>query len=291
MENGAFALIDCLGFKGVWQRTDVQLLLDKFRALESSIETELKGNSLLGTYIGGPVDLRVQFLSDTVAISVQHGPAATTRTEHDNNRLVYLAFTAVIKTLGLFLRPEPSLAMRGCITYGEHVCDGNFLVGPAMDAAAEHMNLAEGAFVWLLPPAAIRYQEFITVAEAQYSRLGPEWIRKQIQSPEAKSPGSADLSTVINTMGDDNLLREATRLILNRNVLNSHSMPLKSGARLQCLIVNPLAFEKDADARLKMREDYSEAMMGERIDIWTKRQNTAEFLEVADRAISMNMKA
>jgi hypothetical protein len=44
---------------------------------------------------------------------------------------------------------DPPLAYRGCISFGAFAVDRQFILGPAVDQAAELHNLAEGAFVWL----------------------------------------------------------------------------------------------------------------------------------------------
>ena len=63
--------------------------------------------------------------------------------------------------MDLYIKGAPHLMLRGCITYGEHVTHENFLVGPAVDATAEYMNSAQGAFVWFLPPAAATVKHMI----------------------------------------------------------------------------------------------------------------------------------
>jgi hypothetical protein len=42
---------------------------------------------------------------------------------------------------------------RGVVTFGEAAIEENFVVGPAVDEAAEAMNAAQGALVWLTPSA------------------------------------------------------------------------------------------------------------------------------------------
>lgn len=48
----------------------------------------------------------------------------------------------------------PALAYRGCISVGEFEVDDTFIVGSAVDDAAEHMEKAQAAIVWLTPHAA-----------------------------------------------------------------------------------------------------------------------------------------
>jgi hypothetical protein len=57
------------------------------------------------------------------------------------------------QALAMALLTPPALAFRGSIAVGQFLMDDNFILGPAVDDAAEHVNLAEGAFVWMTPSA------------------------------------------------------------------------------------------------------------------------------------------
>lgn len=71
MQEGAFALIDCLGFKGIWKRTDQTLLLEKLknimRRIHPQIIAGLPFHLLRRTFIITP-----SLLSDSVAISLRY---------------------------------------------------------------------------------------------------------------------------------------------------------------------------------------------------------------------------
>ncbi|MEP7364575.1 MAG: hypothetical protein ABI972_15065 [Acidobacteriota bacterium] len=54
--------------------------------------------------------------------------------------------------------PAP-LLYRGCLAVGSMKIDGDFLIGPAIDEAAEYFELSDGPFFWLAPSAlAINHQ-------------------------------------------------------------------------------------------------------------------------------------
>ena len=53
----------------------------------------------------------------------------------------------------LALQEAPALAYRGCIAFGEFDMEEGFVIGGAVDEAAEHMEKAEGAFIWCAPSA------------------------------------------------------------------------------------------------------------------------------------------
>jgi len=48
---------------------------------------------------------------------------------------------------------DPTLVYRGCIAFGEFEIREQFLIGPAIDEAAEAEKLADGALIWLCPSA------------------------------------------------------------------------------------------------------------------------------------------
>jgi len=152
MKNGAFALIDCLGFKGLWKNGHEQLL-SKLRLVKTSVR---EGLQVFFKNPNHPLHFNpdfftpeVRLLSDTVAISL------TNRKKEIDPFIDLLAIAATTQAVvDLFLENEPHLLLRGCITHGMHIIEENFLIGPAVDETAEYMDSAQGAFVWFLPNAA-----------------------------------------------------------------------------------------------------------------------------------------
>lgn len=155
MKEGAFALIDCLGFKGLWQK-DHGALMTKIRSINSTVNTAMQAKLQAVGITINPQEYQyeVKLLSDSVAISVHRADKASKFSE-----LVVIG--NIVRALTqLYFEGEPHLLLRGCITYGKYTSDENFIVGPAVDATAEFMNCAEGAFIWYLPPAAKIINEF-----------------------------------------------------------------------------------------------------------------------------------
>ena len=179
MQEGAFALIDCLGWKGIWRREKPELLIKKVRNIEKFVQTQLSENSALFFILAPPASLtcgllkpHIRFLSDSVAISLKYNiPKNKKLGELEKAYLVNALCYVVNKVLYLFIQDEPALVMRGCITYGEHLCKGNFLIGPAVDEAAEGERIAEGAFVWLHPTADPSYKKFLDIRQEQISKM------------------------------------------------------------------------------------------------------------------------
>ena len=88
---------------------------------------------------------RMTFLSDTIAIGIWDC--------RDADMALGLMGELVDVAIQSALRTEPFVNLRGVVTYGAFRIEGNFIVGPAVDEAAELEKAAEAALVWLAPSA------------------------------------------------------------------------------------------------------------------------------------------
>ena len=93
-----------------------------------------------------------------IATQLPPSASATGRTERGNEWgpiLLDVVCEAVTYMMRKAAQQVPPLVYRGVVAAGELALDGDgaFLVGPAIDEAAELMQLAQGAFVWLAPSA------------------------------------------------------------------------------------------------------------------------------------------
>ena len=267
MHEGAFALIDCLGFKGIWKRTDNDRVLhDKLKRIVKQVQPQL--------IAGVPFELlrrrwviNASLLSDSVAISLRYDdedvrgtsrPRRKTK-EREKSYLVWLLAASTIKILDLFLEDEPTLLLRGCITYGEHEQEGNFIVGPAVDYAAETLEVAQGAFVWLHPSAAPKYQRAVRA------------VMNTIK--------------ILRDSGKDKELLLGSQKALGLPIMvESYNMPLTRGGFFRCPVLNPLAFHKTKEERRAVMQCYSDSMLSYEFDIILKHQYTMDFLQAADKA-------
>lgn len=147
MKKGAFALVDVLGFKGIWQRHEASAVLATLEEFQRRMRDDL-------AQIAKQPDFQFEaaFISDTLALALSQsedyggqgaGPGLS------------VAYTADILTrlLAWSARCNTPLAFRGAITYGEYAMSSNFIIGPAVDSAAAAHELAEGAIIWLMPEA------------------------------------------------------------------------------------------------------------------------------------------
>lgn len=154
MREGAFALVDCLGWKGIWHGTPELALIEKVGRIHAEVEAVVKEINLRHRDTSsGPIGAQIRLISDTVAVSIQHETDSPPIDSVEKAYLVRTAALCVVRTQKLFLAQEPRVALRGCISYGNHVVVNNFIIGPAVDEAADYYETAEGALVWLLPSA------------------------------------------------------------------------------------------------------------------------------------------
>ncbi len=267
MREGAFALIDCLGFKGIWKRGDhrtaaelkkYQLrLIKKLRAITKEVPALAEAGARPYRHFSEPVVPGVNLLSDSVAISLQYDEKLPPKGRY-KNYLAWLACESTLKVLDRFRRDTPALVLRGCITYGEHISEGNFIVGPAVDDAAEGMDIAQGAFIWLHPTAADKYRHCIKTTEETVRKLN----------------GTRDAEQML-------LVRDLKRALAKPLVVDPYDMPLKAGGHLRCPVLNPFAFHRTEKAQQEVKREYLEAISGNQLDVLLKHQYTEDFLEAA----------
>lgn len=264
MQEGAFALIDCLGFRGIWKRNDQTILLEKLKSIMSKIHNTpglLKGlpfHLLARDFIITP-----SLLSDSVAISLRYEDDNSSRKtrkiseRREKSYLVWLICASTIRVLDLYLKGEPGLVLRGCITYGKYehnpIETGTFIVGPAVDDCAGNMEVSQGAFVWLDPEAAALYRYALRIQQKTIKLLYKRTDKSELLEGSKQS------------------LREPI-------MVDAYDMPINGGGRLRCPVINPLAFHESEEARQAVICAYEKAMSGNHLDVMLKRQYTMEFL-------------
>lgn len=256
MKPGIVAFTDCLGFKGIWTRYEPRLVLGTMKSLQEIVtQHESLGQPLLAEPVD-PSGLRIRtatrFLSDTFCIACWLDGLEVWDYKEDWSLrlapLVGIVGKIASNLLSEAAKVDPPLAMRGCISAGWFEIDSNFLIGPAIDEAAEHMAVAEGAFTWVTPSAIDCVQEHI--------RYWNEQDRISI-SPEDKEECSYELTMF----------------------LPSYDVPLKNGSSLSVPVLNPLVGEP-ANVQTVVVERLLSSFNNKRIDILVKKQNTKRFLDV-----------
>jgi hypothetical protein len=168
MRRGAIALIDVLGFKGIWRRHSEEDVIGSLQALlEASQEDARQATAVPATMIHfiAPV-----FLSDTVAFGLAAKPVtdanaaleATGEVElvgpFDESRLnswtVWHMGNFLAHLMRRALLGKVPLAFRGAVAFGRFGMTDRFLIGEAVDEAANFHECPHGAIVGLAPSAA-----------------------------------------------------------------------------------------------------------------------------------------
>lgn len=293
MREGALILADCLGFKGIWNRVDPEQLMKKLKSIEgealSAIATKYSG-SLLSF---GPIRFHLRLLSDTVVLSLQYEESAFVTgaqpDERQKDLLVSVACECASAMAELLVNSDIPLPLRGCISFGRHLCESNFLIGPAVDQAAEYMDEPEGAFIWVLPEAAERHKQFrkksmelmsradntIMAAHAILAEKGVKQAATLLENPEA---GTAPFVEAMRMT--------YAQFLAIPTVIDPYPMPIKRGGVIDAAVINPLIGGKGEEGYMRITERYASFLRGDRMDIWIKRQNTLKFLKVAEEAIA-----
>ena len=291
MREGALILADCLGFRGIWNRVNPEKLIGRLKSIESEAASRVVPKYSSSMLSFGPVRFHLRLLSDTVVLSIQYEPGAYAHgsepDERQKNLLVSVACESAAVLAYLFMDNDMPLPLRGCVSFGPHLCDGTFLIGPAVDQAAEYMNEPEGAFIWVLPGVAERHRSFrarsldlmalpnemIMAAHEIAAKRGADAAEGMLKHPEAGSE-----------LFIEALRLTYTQILAAPTIIEDYPMQIKRGAVIDAAIVNPLITAQNDEDRKRIMKRYDEYLKGDRVDIWVKRQNTLKFLAVAEQA-------
>lgn len=293
MREGALVLVDCLGFKGIWNRVDPEELIQKLTSIEGEALSAIATKYSAQLLSFGPIRFHLRLLSDTVVLSLQYEEAAYAKggepDELQKNLLVSVACECASALAQLFVDSEISLPLRGCISFGRHLCEDNFLIGPAVDQAAEYMNEPEGAFIWVLPEAAERHKQFRKRSMELMS--GTDETLMAVLTMLAERGAKQAIALLENPEAGSVRFVEALRLTYAQFlaipvVIDPYPMPIKKGGTIDAAVINPLLGGKDDEGYRRIIERYSSFLKGDRMDIWMKRQSTLKFLDVAAGAMA-----
>jgi hypothetical protein len=291
MKDGALVLVDCLGFRGIWNRVNPEELIGRLKSIETKAAARVVPKYSSSMLSFGPVRFHLRLLSDTVVLSIQYEPSAyadgAEPDERQKNLLVSVACESASVLAYLFMDSEMPLPLRGCVSFGPHLCDGNFLIGPAVDQAAEYMNEPEGAFIWALPAVAERHKSFRARCLA-IMELPNEMIMAAHRMAAERGADAAEGLLKHPEAGSD-LFVEALRLtyaqiLATPTIMENYPMPIKRGSVIDAAIINPFISARNEEDRKRIMNRYDQFLKGDRIDIWMKRQNTLKFLALAEKA-------
>jgi hypothetical protein len=158
--NGAVAVVDIMGFKGIWRRFWPPGVIYKLRTMSERFEAAFRGPIVHGagarrTFVA---------LSDTMVLS-----SSVTESEDDDEEqeddggveewMVLGDLCGALEALWLSAVREtstarPPLTLRGAVAWGEHLTwNYPYILGPAVDEAAEGEKAPVGALIFFTPTA------------------------------------------------------------------------------------------------------------------------------------------
>ena len=162
-QHGAVALLDALGFKGIWRDNDPDRVLQKLGEFSTELvqAAEESSQRLQATSKDHDVPLpqfKIFFVSDSVFVACWwEGADPEDEERYDEQISETIMLASMLSSVLSFaaVQHPPPLAYRGVVTCGEFAVHetGAFVVGPAVDEVAALEREAEGAFVWLTPRA------------------------------------------------------------------------------------------------------------------------------------------
>lgn len=86
MKEGAFILVDCLGFRGIWNRIEPEKLISRLHAIEQQATSRVVPKYSSSMLSFGPLAPHIRLLSDTVVLSLQYADAAYSNGAEPNER-------------------------------------------------------------------------------------------------------------------------------------------------------------------------------------------------------------
>lgn len=142
MREGAVAVIDALGFRGIWRRYPPEAVIENMQSIKNQLEKDLRE---IGDQ--SKIQFDATFLSDTIIVGL-----SLSENDFREKALSIIYVTDILtRILAWSARSSTPLSYRGAVSYGRYRIEPSFIVGEAIDEATSYHESAQGAVVWLLP--------------------------------------------------------------------------------------------------------------------------------------------
>lgn len=157
-KEGAIVMMDALGFKGIWKHHSRDAVIDRMHLIEESVRRILTiPSAAVARSLG--FDPFMTFLSDTIVMAFCDPKRPKAAVALATAAAGYALHAAATDTANERSWSCP-LAYRGAITFGRFYAEDRYVLGPAIDEAAEAMNVSEGAFVFLTTSARDHFRQY-----------------------------------------------------------------------------------------------------------------------------------
>ncbi len=200
---GAVAVIDALGFRGIWNRVQPTALVARLQAIRNHVSMWCDEHN--AAVEGGRTRFIAQVLSDTVVVGAAVANERMQAIDADAVKytLIHFASDEVGELVRAALEEEPYLAFRGCLAVGELWLSPNEKVGetvvalgPAIDEAVQWHEEADAAVVWLTPTAS-------SIAECRPKAAPQLWSSTWFEWEVPLRHGGKLTTMVVNTLLDE----------------------------------------------------------------------------------------
>lgn len=257
---GAIALIDFLGFKGIWKTYKPEALIKTILELNNSLRNShiplgkehWKTAELI---FGTRSRVDIFFLSDTLCIIAKesyHNKVYSNEIDLIMDAVVTVSIAAS-NAYSLFANCGYPLTFRGAVSHGTVYNKGNIILGQAVDNAAQWMNKPEGAFCFYTPELKMEVDKYIKYVESCNDRQ--------------------DLYI--------ELQREQITHLFKRILVNDYQLPLKGDEKIETSVVNPLVRNGWGFGSDKTIGSILETFRNDDKVVMKKKENTEHFLQVA----------
>jgi hypothetical protein len=296
MQVGAFALLDCLGFKGIWNEgTNATKIIEFLESAEKEA-----GSAPIEQFLEpkGIINVSTAFVSDTVAVSVS-APYFDQQQDWIQGWAIHCAIQICIDLITRFAMhaPRPML-LRGCIGYGKHLVRKSFFLGPAVDEVAALHEVSQGAFVWVEPKADRLLYAFLSQMPILLTSLADRYSKHPLPYAETLVKGlrhyselnpehAASMLAWWDALSTEHKLKVAPVLIQHckgewrkDNVIKDYEMPVKTGGTLRTTVLNPL-FRVPESKLDSICSSSLSTFNKPGLDILLKKQNTEKLLKLA----------
>jgi hypothetical protein len=156
--SGAVVILDALGTKGIWNRSEAGIIIGKWQSVTEDFKTSLDDLNVLIKHLNSEIQMNwvkvvnpdnpvigeciIKLFSDTIIITLE-----------GDSEYICLYFLANFLR-GPFCRAIlREIYFRGVISYGKYFQTESFILGPAIDEAAEWHSFANWIGISAAPSA------------------------------------------------------------------------------------------------------------------------------------------
>jgi hypothetical protein len=176
MKHGVVALLDAVGVKGIWARSNAEEVVHDWEHVADFFRTSIEVAIKDSANVIQPSAISYPQFSDTMVFTLE--------TDDPASSLPLMAEILLTPLLGALLL---GIFLRGAISVGEFLRSETMIIGPAIDEAAEWYNLAEWMGVSFTPSASFSIGRLMEQNIAMKHKV--DWSRWFVKYDIPMKPG------------------------------------------------------------------------------------------------------